>query len=137
MFKMQLLNFVAPFVLCNCLSEIMKKEPAEQKHIINLSAMDGKLHTFHIEDRHPHTNTAKAALNMLMNTAGRTLAKDGIYRNAVVTDWVTDEDAVQLSKKKQEIRDLLLPLNLVDGVAIVIHRLLDEINTGKHRCWKF
>jgi NAD(P)-dependent dehydrogenase (short-subunit alcohol dehydrogenase family) len=38
---------------------------------------------FFKEDRHPHTNMAKAALNMLTHTSSGTLAKDGIFMNAV------------------------------------------------------
>jgi NAD(P)-dependent dehydrogenase (short-subunit alcohol dehydrogenase family) len=45
-----------------------------------------------LKDRHPHTNMAKAALNMLTHTSSGTLAKDGIFMNAVDTGWVTDED---------------------------------------------
>ncbi|MFT7349874.1 MAG: NAD(P)-dependent dehydrogenase (short-subunit alcohol dehydrogenase family), partial [Candidatus Paceibacteria bacterium] len=62
MLEVQLVNSVAPFVLCNRLSELMKKNPTGQKHIINVSAMEGKFHRFFKEDRHPHTNMAKAAL---------------------------------------------------------------------------
>ena len=69
MIEVQLVNSVAPFVLCNRLSEIMKKDNTGQKHIINVSAMEGKFHRFFKEARHPHTNMAKAALNMLTHTA--------------------------------------------------------------------
>jgi NAD(P)-dependent dehydrogenase (short-subunit alcohol dehydrogenase family) len=137
MIEVQLVNSVAPFVLCNRLSEIMKNHPTGQKHIINVSAMEGKFHTFHKEDRHPHTNMAKAALNMLTHTAAGTLAKDGIYMNAVDTGWVTDEDPAQLSKEKQEVHDFQPPLDIVDGAARVMDPLFDGINTGKHWCGKF
>jgi NAD(P)-dependent dehydrogenase (short-subunit alcohol dehydrogenase family) len=137
MIEVQLVNSVAPFVLCNRLSEIMKNYPTGQKHIINVSAMEGKFHTFHKEDRHPHTNMAKAALNMLTHTAAGTLAKDGIYMNAVDTGWVTDEDPAQLSKEKQEVHDFQPPLDIVDGAARVMDPLFDGINTGKHWCGKF
>jgi NAD(P)-dependent dehydrogenase (short-subunit alcohol dehydrogenase family) len=137
MIEVQLVNSVAPFVLCNRLSEIMKKHPTGQKHIINVSAMEGKFHTYHKEDRHPHTNMAKAALNMLTHTAAGTLAKDGIYMNAVDTGWVTDEDPAQLSKQKQEVHDFQPPLDIVDGAARVMDPLFDGINTGKHWCGKF
>ncbi|WP_292900671.1 SDR family oxidoreductase [Nonlabens sp.] len=137
MIEVQLVNAVAPFVLCNRLSEIMKKEATGQKHIINVSAMEGKFHTFHKEDRHPHTNMAKAALNMLTHTAAGTLAKHGIYMNAVDTGWVTDEDPAQLSKQKQEVHDFQPPLDIVDGAARVMDPLFDGINTGKHWCGKF
>jgi hypothetical protein len=79
MIEVQLVNSIAPFVLCNRLSEIMKKDHTGKKHIIKVSAMEGKFHTFQKEDRHPHTNMAKAALNMLTHTAAETLAKDGLY----------------------------------------------------------
>jgi NAD(P)-dependent dehydrogenase (short-subunit alcohol dehydrogenase family) len=66
---------------------------------------------------HPHTNMAKAALNMLTHTSG-TLAKDGIFMNAVDTGWVTDEDLN--SQKKQELEDFQPPLDIVDGAARVM-----------------
>lgn len=137
MIEVQLVNSVAPFVLCNRLSEMMKKENTGMKHIINVSAMEGKFHRFKKQDRHPHTNMAKAALNMMTHTSAATLAKDGIYMNAVDTGWVTDEDPVELSKKKVEIHDFQPPLDIVDGAARVVDPLFDGINTGKHWCGKF
>ena len=137
MIEVQLVNSVAPFVLCNRLSEVMKKDNTGKKHIINVSAMEGKFHRFFKEARHPHTNMAKAALNMLTHTAAGELAKAGIFMNAVDTGWVTDEDPVELAKKKQELEDFQPPLDIVDGAARVMDPLFDGINTGKHWCGKF
>ena len=137
MIEVQLVNSVAPFVLCNRLASLMRKENTGQKHIINVSAMEGKFHRFKKEDRHPHTNMAKAALNMMTHTAAATFAKDGIYMNAVDTGWVTDEDPVELSKKKVEVHDFQPPLDIVDGAARVMDPLFDGINTGKHWSGKF
>lgn len=102
MIEVQLVNSVAPFVLCNRLSEVMKKDNTGKKHIINVSAMEGKFHRFFKEARHPHTNMAKAALNMLTHTAAGDLAKAGIFMNAVDTGWVTDEDPAELAKRNRK-----------------------------------
>lgn len=137
MLEVQLVNSVSPFVLCNRLVNIMKKTNTGKKHIINVSAMEGKFHQFHKEARHPHTNMAKAALNMLTLTSAAELPKFGVYTNAVDTGWVTDEDPAELAKRKQEVHDFQPPLDIVDGAARVLDPLFDGINSGKHWNGKF
>ena len=137
MFELQLINAIAPFVLCNKLQPMMKRDSNGKKHMVNVSAMEGKFHRFKKIDRHPHTNMAKAALNMLTHTSAGSLVEDGIYMNAVDTGWVTDEDPWHLSLQKREIHDFQPPLDIVDGAARVCDPFFDGINTGKHWCGKF
>lgn len=102
------------------------------KHIINVTAMEGKFYRFHKADRHPHTNMAKAALNMMTHTSASDYAKDGIYMNAVDTGWVTDEDPAQISAMKQEVHDFQPPIDIVDGAARILDPLFSGIISGKH-----
>ena len=137
MVEVQLVNSIAPFVLCNRLIALMRKDFTGKKHIVNVSAMEGKFHGFTKSDRHPHTNMAKAAINMLTHTSASDLAKDGIYMNAVDTGWVTDEDPMDLAKHKQKVHDFQPPLDIVDGAARVCDPFIDGINTGKHWSGQF
>ena len=137
MMEVQLVNSIAPFVLCNRLTAMMRRDNTGKKHIVNVSAMEGKFHGFTKADRHPHTNMAKAALNMMTHTAASDLAKDGIFMNAVDTGWVTDEDPAELSKHKQQVHDFQPPLDIVDGAARVCDPFIDGINTGKHWSGQF
>ncbi len=137
MFELQLVNAIAPFVLCNKLAPMMKGDNTGKKHIVNVTAMEGKFYRFKKADRHPHTNMAKAALNMLTHTAASGLAEHGIYMNAVDTGWVTDEDPAALSALKQEKHDFQPPLDIVDGAARVCDPFFDGILTGRHWCGKF
>jgi NAD(P)-dependent dehydrogenase (short-subunit alcohol dehydrogenase family) len=137
MIELQLVNAIAPFVLCNKLVLMMKRENTGQKHIVNVSAMEGKFHRYTKTDRHPHTNMAKAALNMLTHTSASDLAQYGIYMNAVDTGWVTDEDPLALSMRKQENHDFQPPLDIVDGAARVCDPFFHGILSGTHWCGKF
>jgi NAD(P)-dependent dehydrogenase (short-subunit alcohol dehydrogenase family) len=137
MIELQLVNAIAPFVLNNNLVPLMKRENTGQKHIVNVSAMEGKFLRFKKDSRHPHTNMAKAALNMLTHTSAEDLAKHGIFTNAVDTGWVTDEDPVILANFKKDKHDFQPPLDIVDGAARVCDPFFDGINTGKHWNGKF
>ncbi|MGR3176839.1 MAG: SDR family oxidoreductase [Candidatus Anammoxibacter sp.] len=137
MLELQLVNAVAPFVLCNKLSQLMKRDNTGQKHIVNVSAMEGKFFRFKKDSRHPHTNMAKAALNMMTHTSAGEFAKYGIFMNAVDTGWVTDEDPVEFSDFKKKVHDFQPPLDIVDGAARVCDPFFNGILTGSHWCGKF
>ncbi len=135
--EVQLVNAIAPFVLCNRLIPLMKGDYTGEKHIVNVTAMEGKFFRFKQASRHPHTNMAKAALNMMTHTAAGDLAKYGIYMNAVDTGWVTDEDPAELAAHKERVHDFQPPLDIVDGAARICDPFFHGILTQKHWCGKF
>ncbi len=135
--ELQLVNAIAPFVLCNKLAPLMKLENTGRKHIVNVSAMEGSFSRHTKTDRHPHTNMAKAALNMLTHTSARGLSEHGIFMNAVDTGWVTDEDPAFHSTRKREELDFQPPLDAVDGAARVCDPFFSGILTGNHVFGKF
>ncbi len=134
MLEVNLVNAVAPFILCSKLKPLMTRDNTGQKHIVNVSAMEGKFARHTKTDKHPHTNMAKAALNMMTLTSARDYAKSGIFMNAVDTGWVTDEDPVGFATRKQRDHDFQPPLDIVDGAARVCDPFFSGINTGNH-CW--
>ena len=137
MLEVQLVNAVAPFVLSSKLLPLMRRDNTGQKHIVNVTAMEGKFNRFTKTDRHPHTNMAKAALNMLTHTSAKELAQDGIFMNAVDTGWVTDEDPANISERKQVEHDFQPPLEIVDGAARICDPFFHGILTGQHWCGAF
>jgi NAD(P)-dependent dehydrogenase (short-subunit alcohol dehydrogenase family) len=130
--EVQLVNSIAPFVLSARLKPLMVRHRTFDKHIVNVSAMEGQFYREHKTDRHPHTNMAKAALNMLTRTSAPDYVQDGIHMNSVDTGWVTDEDAAALAERKVEIHGFHPPLDIVDGAARIIDPIFHGLNTGEH-----
>lgn len=137
MLEVHLVNAVAPFILAGKLKSLMMRHPTGEQHIVNASAMEGKFARWTKTDKHPHTNMAKAALNMMTLTSAPDYLKDGIYMNAVDTGWITDEDPAHLSQAKKEIHDFEPPLDIVDGAARLLDPIFSGMNTGEHVWGKF
>ena len=135
--EVNLVNAVAPFILCSKLKPLMMRDPSGDRHIVNVSAMEGIFSRHTKTDKHPHTNMAKAALNMMTLTSAPDYAKSGIFMNAVDTGWVTDEDAILLSLRKQRDHDFQPPLDIVDGAARICDPFFSGLNTGVHVYGKF
>jgi NAD(P)-dependent dehydrogenase (short-subunit alcohol dehydrogenase family) len=105
--------------------------------VVNVSAMEGSFSRGTKTDKHPHTNMAKAALNMMTLTSAPDYAKDNIYMNAVDTGWVTDEDPVQHAERKVQELDFQPPLDIVDGAARVVDPVMTAETTGQYEWGKF
>jgi NAD(P)-dependent dehydrogenase (short-subunit alcohol dehydrogenase family) len=130
--EVQLVNAVAPFVLNARLKPLMLKTADRDKHIVNVSAVEGQFYRRFKTTRHPHTNMAKAALNMMTRTAATDYHNDGIHMNSVDTGWVTDEDPVEIAARKTAEHRFHPPLDIVDGAARIVDPIIDGFNTGVH-----
>lgn len=142
-----LVNATAPFVMTARLKGLMlraREAPPgtatsgdAAKHVVLVSAMEGQFYREHKTDRHPHTNMAKAALNMMVRTSAPDYARDGIFLNAVDTGWVTDEDPAHLAARKAEEHAFSPPLDVVDGAARILAPIFDGFRSGSHAAGLF
>ncbi|HWF42003.1 MAG TPA: SDR family NAD(P)-dependent oxidoreductase, partial [Acidothermaceae bacterium] len=124
--EVQLCNAIAPFVLVSRLRASMAAATARRKYVVNVSAMEGQFGRIYKGAGHPHTNMAKAAVNMLTRTSARDLYAEGILMTSVDTGWITDERP-HPTKARLANEGFHAPLDLIDGAA----RVYDPIVQGE------
>jgi len=135
--EVHLVNAVAPFVLNARLKPLMLAAPGRDQHIVHVSAMEGQFYRSFKTTRHPHTNMAKAALNMMTRTSAADFARDGIHMNSVDTGWVTDEDPFAKTVEKAVEQEFAPPLDAIDGAARVLDPIFSGLATGHHSWGQF
>jgi len=122
MVETMFINAIAPFILNSRLKPLMMNG-THDRFIINVSAMEGKFYRYKTPN-HPHTNMAKAALNMLTRTSSEDLAKNcRIYMNSVDTGWINDENPLEKASKIAKENHFQTPIDEVDAAS----RILDPI----------
>jgi NAD(P)-dependent dehydrogenase (short-subunit alcohol dehydrogenase family) len=136
--EVQLINSWAPFYLCQKLKGLLLKSPFKDKYIVNVTAAEG-IFNQNKTTCHPHTNMAKAGLNMLTRTVGKHYARDGIYMTAVDTGWVSymyDYSLLFTHQKEFEKIYTNIPLDDIDGAMRNLHPVLEGIvnNNYLHAC---
>ncbi|MGI8667338.1 MAG: SDR family NAD(P)-dependent oxidoreductase [Jatrophihabitans sp.] len=124
--EVQLCNTTAPFILISRLRPALAASAARRTYVVNVSAMEGVFSRGYKGPGHPHTNMAKAALNMLTRTSATELFTDGILMTSVDTGWITDERP-HPTKMRLADEGFHAPLDLVDGAA----RVYDPIVRGE------
>ena len=85
--------------------------------------MEGKFYRYKSAN-HPHTNMAKAALNMMTATsAAEWVQTGGVYMNAVDTGWINDEKPLATAARVAKEQAFQTPIDEEDAAA----RVLDPV----------
>jgi NAD(P)-dependent dehydrogenase (short-subunit alcohol dehydrogenase family) len=124
--EVQLCNVTTPFILVSRLRAALAASTARRTYVVNVSAMEGQFGRGYKGPGHPHTNMAKAALNMLTRTSAQEMLTDGILMTSVDTGWITDERPHPLKARLAD-EGFHAPLDLADGAA----RVYDPIVRGE------
>ena len=124
------INTMAPTILNSRLKSMMQRNPNDIKFIVNVSAMEGKFYRYKSE-RHPHTNMAKAALNMLTRTSAQDYVKSKIYMTSVDTGWINDEKPIDLAIKHEQRHKFQTPLDEIDAAARVLDPVIAPMNASE------
>lgn len=128
LFEVLLVNAIAPFILNGRLKELLVRSPHRNRFIVNVSAMEGQFSRETKTAEHPHTNMAKAALNMLTRTSAQDYASSRIFMTSVDTGWITDENPQPAREHVRDTHDFYPPLDVLDGVARVYDPVAAYLN---------
>jgi NAD(P)-dependent dehydrogenase (short-subunit alcohol dehydrogenase family) len=136
MLETYLVTTAAPFVLTRMLKPLMMRSPHPHRFIVNVSAMEGQFARENKTPFHPHTNMAKAAMNMMTRTAAADFATDGIFLNSVDTGWITDEKPMPIAERVRQEQGFYAPLDIIDGAARIYDPIASVCNESNESARK-
>jgi NAD(P)-dependent dehydrogenase (short-subunit alcohol dehydrogenase family) len=113
------INTIVPFYLIQQLCPLVDSTE-NPGFIINVSSMEGKFNRYKHNGHHPHTNIAKAGLNMITKTIGTTFKRrHNIVVVSVDTGWNTIEEPLSYER--------VAPLDCIDGAARILHPIFSQL----------
>ena len=127
--EVHLVNAVAPYILNARLKPLILRCPREDRYVVHVAAKEGQFEVNYKSYRHPHTNMAKAGLNMLTRTSAEDWARDGIYMNSADTGWVTYEQPQSIKREWLDVNNGP-PLDVIDGAARVYDPIVRGVRDG-------
>ncbi|MCU0543348.1 MAG: SDR family NAD(P)-dependent oxidoreductase [Oscillatoriaceae cyanobacterium Prado104] len=128
--EVHIINAIAPFAINSRLKPLMKKHPENSKYIINISSKEGQFNGDK-SWRHPHTNMAKAALNMMTRTCAKEYAKHKIYMNAVDPGWISFQHPHPQVLTMQQ-KGVQPPFDVIDAAARICDPIYMGVNEGRN-----
>lgn len=129
MYEVLQINLIAPFLLNTKLLPLLARNSG-MAFIVNVSAMEGNFYAPRKHSRHPHTNMAKAALNMMTRTAASHYRDFGVFMNSVDTGWITNEKPNPQNLDAAR-RKTLMAIDEVDGAMRVLDPVLSALGGEK------
>lgn len=124
-------NAAAPFIMCSRLASVLEPPTKEDPfgHIVNVQALEGKFSVKKKSRCHPHTNMAKAALNMLTHTSANDLFRRRILMNNADTGWVTDMASGGVGPMAATHATFVeVPMDEIDGASRVLDPVFSHLN---------
>lgn len=121
--EVHLVNALAPFLLASRLKPLLLASPFPDRYVVNVSSMEGVFAYEGKQVHHPHTNMAKAALNMFTRTSAADYARDGVYMVSVDPGWISLENP-RPTRDRVEAEGFCPPLDAVDAAARVLAPIL-------------
>lgn len=118
----QLINAIAPFLLTSRLKPLLQK--STPSFVVNVTSQEGRFEQKRKSEFHPHTNMAKAALNIFTCTIAEEYRRHGIWVNAVDPGWVS------LQHTSQAPAGISAPFDMEDAAARVLDPLAVYLTGG-------